>query len=126
MEHVMEEALAPILRDLGRAGIEPPTFDGRDWMGDPDYAAVMMWSADGSGTGLSVRRTASLVDRVVSAADQVQEWAIEGQLWGWSSTNWPPCPQHPDNHPLQPAVVGPDALWICPVSRAVVAPIGEC
>lgn len=126
MEHVMDEALAPILRDLARAGIEPPRFADTDWMGDPGYAAVMMWDADGSGTGLSVRRAAPLADRVASVADQVQEWAIEGQLWGWASTNWPTCPQHPDNHPLQPTVVGTEPTWVCPSSHAAVAPIGEC
>lgn len=124
MEPVMAESLAPILQDLARAGIAPPTFDETDWMGEAEHASSMMWRGDGSGTGFSVRRADSLPDRIASAADQVQEWAIEGELWGRGSTNWPPCPQHPDNHPLRPTVVGSDAVWVCPADDSVVATIG--
>lgn len=50
MEHVLLEAVEPVLRDLARAGLDAPKFDDTDWMGDPEYAASMMCGADGSGS----------------------------------------------------------------------------
>jgi len=114
MHPVLSESVAPVLRDLARAHITAPTFDDVDWVGDPDYVSCHMWSADGSGVGLSVRRSSSVEERVAEAADQVQEWAIEHQLWGSAPTNWPSCPRHPANHPLRPMVVASDAVWVCP------------
>jgi len=126
MDSVLREAVEPVLRDLARTGMDPPRFDDDDWIGDREYVSAMMWSVDGSGSGLSVQRAASLEDRIAQAADQVQEWAIEDQLWGSGrSTNWPPCPNHPETHPLQANVVGSKPMWVCPADLSVVAPIGE-
>ena len=125
MDPVLNESVEPVLRDFGRAGLNAPTFDDHDWVGDDDYVSSMMWSADGSGSGVSIPRAAPLEDRIVQAADQVQEWAIEDQLWGSGRTNWPPCPTHPQNHPLQARVAGAIAMWVCPADHSAVAPIGE-
>ncbi|GAA1928686.1 hypothetical protein [Nocardioides hwasunensis] len=125
MERVLEESLTPPLRDLERAGLEAPRFEDFDWNGDPEYASLMMWGPDGGGTGLSVRRAARLEERVASAADQVQEWAIETHLWGAAPTNWPPCPNHPDTHPLQAVVHDHRAVWLCPADQSVMAAVGE-
>lgn len=76
-------------------------------------------------SGLAVDRYAPVEDRVTSAADQVQEVVIEGQLWELGQTTWPPCPAHPARHPLQAAVVDSLAFWVCPADRSVVATIGE-
>ena len=124
MDPVLRESVAPVLRDLARAGINAPRFDENDWIGDPEYVSSMMWSADGSGSGLSVRRASPLEDRVVRAADQVQEWAIEDQLWKAARTNWPTCPNHPESHPLLARVAGSHAMWVCPADYSVVAPVG--
>jgi hypothetical protein len=125
MDPVLRESVEPILRDLARAGINAPRFGDDDWVGDREYVSSMMWSEDGSGSGLSVRRTARLDDRIAQAADQVQEWAIENQLWGLARTNWPPCPNHPESHPLQASAAGSNAVWVCPADHSVVAPIGD-
>ena len=124
MEHVLREAVEPVLRDLDRAGLDAPRFEDDDWIGDSDYASSMMWAADGSRSGFAVRRAAPLAERVAQAADQVQEWAIEGQLWGSAPTNWPPCPHHPETHPLAPSAAGSVAVWVCPADQVVVTPIG--
>jgi hypothetical protein len=125
MDPVLGDSVAPVLRDLARARINAPTFDDDDWIGDREYVSCMMWGADGSGSGLSVRRAASGEERIAHAADQVQEWAIEDQLWGTAPTNWPPCPSHPSSHPLQASVVESSAVWVCPTDHSVVARIGE-
>lgn len=125
MDPVLRESVEPVLRDLRRAGIKAPTFDDDDWVGDREYVSSMMWSADGSGSGVSVRRAAPLAERVAHAADQVQEWAIEDQLWGSALTNWPPCPNHPESHPLQASVAETNAMWVCPADHSPVSPIGE-
>ena len=125
MDAVLWESVEPVLRDLARAQLNAPTFDDTDWVGDRGYVSCMMWSADGSGSGLSVRRAASLEERIAQAADQVQEWAIEDQLWGTARTNWPPCPSHPARHPLHASVAESNAVWVCSADHSVVAPIGE-
>lgn len=121
---MLSEALAPVLRDVARAGLLAPRFGDAGGIDDDDYAAVMMWG-EGGGQSLSVPRHAALVARVVVAADQVQEWVIESQLWGTAPTNWPPCPAHPDSHPLQ-ALLARDvtAAWTCPHDGVAMAPIG--
>ncbi len=121
---MLTESLDPVLRDLAHAALAAPRFDDDDWVGDRDYVSCMMWSADGSGSGLSVRRAVEPAERVANAADQVQEWVIEDQLWNSGRTNWPPCPNHPDNHPLQATVVESHAMWTCPTDRSVARPIG--
>lgn len=77
----------------------------------------MMLAADGSGWSVSVQRGAPLVERVAQAADQVQDWSIELQLWGSAPTNWPQCPGHPDSHPMQARVVKTKAVWVGSVPR---------
>lgn len=127
MDEVLAEALAPVLRDVERAGLIAPLVDDTDWIGHADYVSAMMWDRTrDSATGVSVPRHAGLVTRVVVAADQVQDWVIESQLWGSAPTNWPPCPVHPDTHPLR-ALLARDltAVWTCPHDDATIAPIGE-
>ncbi|WP_322919440.1 hypothetical protein [Nocardioides renjunii] len=124
MDDVLREALEPVLRDLARAGHVAPVFDSTDWMSDDEYAATMMWSSDGTGSSVSVRRSAPLPERVVQAADRVQEWAIEGELWTAGRTNWPPCPRHPANHPLEATLVRGNAVWVCPTDEVEIAAIG--
>lgn len=122
-DEVLREALAPVLSDLGGAGVALPRIEEADWTGDPGVPSAMLWSRDGSGTGISVRRSAPAYDRVATVADQVQGWVIE-ELWGSAPTNWPPCPHHPSNHPLAATTHDGTAVWACPLRGAVVAPIG--
>ncbi len=122
VEESLREALAPVLRDLARTGLGAPRFE--DPTSDSEHAEAMMRAADGSGRGVSVRRSAALAVRVADAADQVQEWAIEFQLWGSAPTNWPQCPSHPDSHPMRAVVLGETAVWACPDSDSVTVRIG--
>lgn len=117
--------MEPVLRDLRGAALSPARIEDHGWTGDKDWPSVTVWSADGSGVGVSVWRYAAEAERVVSVAEQVQEWAFE-ELWGRAPTNWPRCPSHPDNHPLAPAADGGHAVWLCPGDRIVVAQIGRC
>lgn len=126
MDELLAEAMAPVLRDVERAGLLAPQMDDTDWIGHADYVSAMMWDRAGDGgTGISVPRNAGLVTRVVVAAGQVQEWVIKSQLWGAAPTNWPPCPVHPDTHPLQALLVdGQTAAWTCPCDQVAIAPVG--
>lgn len=119
----MREALAPVLRDVAASGLEAPGFVVDDWLSDPAYATMTIVTKD-SGMGFSVLREASPAERIASAADQVQEFVIEFQLWGTAPTNWPPCPRHPHSHPLTPEAVRDTATWLCPTDRAFIAEVG--
>lgn len=124
VDEVLRQSLEPILRDLRRSGLDEPTIEDRHWTGDYQSPSAMLWSADGSGSGVSVQRSATAFERIAEVADQVQEWAIESQLWGAGATNWPRCPAHPDSHPMEMTAVDDAAVWVCPRSREVMAPIG--
>ncbi len=87
-------------------------------------AYAMLWSPDGSGTGVSISLIESELEQIASVAEQVQEWAIE-ELWARAPTNWPPCLDHPDNHPRVPAIEGGVAVWACPADGVCVSPIGS-
>lgn len=125
VDAVLRQALGPILRDLKRGGLDEPTIEDRDWTGDSETTSAMLWGLDGGGSGVSLLRSASPAERIADIADQVQEWAIEDQLWRSGATNWPRCPAHPDTHPLKAAAVNDQAVWLCPIGREVVAHIGE-
>jgi hypothetical protein len=74
---------------------------------------AMLSSPYGSGIGIHVDADAPGAERVAIVADQVQERVIE-ELWGQAATNWPPCPNHPDGHPLSASPGDGIAVWVCP------------
>jgi hypothetical protein len=101
VDDVLSEAMAPVLRDLLAAGITAPRIEDRDWIEEPRSSSAMLWTPDGSGTGVCVSATAPEHERIARVTDQVQEWVFE-QLWGdGAPTNWPPCPRHPKSHPMK-------------------------
>jgi hypothetical protein len=131
IDPVLAAALAPLLRDLEAAHVpEPRLADAAPRFALPGEPSVMLYAPDGSGWGISLLADAPHAEQLAHLADQVQEWAVE-VLWAVGrSAVWPQCPEHPDSHPLQPQVVDEytntaSAVWRCPKSGHVVAPIGE-
>lgn len=116
-------ALAPVLRDARSTGVPEIKIEDSDWAKAPGYLAAMLWDRL-NGCGISVQLALPPVQRIVSVADQVQEFIIESG-WGWSRSNWPSCPHHPTTHPLTADLRDDTAVWICPVDKTVVAEIGE-
>jgi hypothetical protein len=110
---VLAEALKPVLRDLKSTGAPLPEVREEDWAADPAREVAYLVSQDGSMSGIAVELNAAEVDRTVWVTDQVQDWVIE-ELQGTTTTNWPPCPNHPETHPLRCAARGADARWVCP------------
>jgi hypothetical protein len=123
MDDMLRRALAPVLSDLARGGVPAPRVE-EIASDDPRWPSIMLWSVDGSGVGLRVDRLAAEFEQVVDVAEGVQEWAIE-ELWGQGPTNWPACPRHPVNHPLQANVQNYTAMWTCPVDMTPISPIGD-
>jgi hypothetical protein len=115
--------MAPVLADLRATDGPAPLVADTEWTDDVEHPSAMLWSPEGSGTGIRIRLADGQADRVAHAADQVQEWAIE-ELWRSSATNWPTCPSHPDTHPLAATVVDGVASWVCPHDRTPIAVIG--
>ena len=123
MDEVLRQSLAPVLRDLGRHGFGQPTIEDVDWTGDEEQPSAMLRSPDGSGTGVSVRRSDPPCERIAAMADQVQEWAVE-EYGSAGASNWPVCPRHPQSHPMRPTTSHASAMWVCPTSEEVLALIG--
>jgi hypothetical protein len=124
MDELLQQALEPVLRDLRSAGIAAPRVEDDDWSDDPDRLSVMLWSPDGSGTGVYVSRSVPAAERIAAVADQLQEWAIE-ELWGHAPTNWPACPHHLNGHPMKATTREAMAVWSCPADHTPFSPIGE-
>lgn len=123
VNEVLARSLAPILRDIKAAGLPVPRIEDDDWADNPEAASAMLWSPDGSGTGVRVELLAPDAERVAMVADQVHEWVIE-ELWGSAPTNWPLCPTHPNTHPLSVSVRS-IAMWVCPADGTPVASVGS-
>ncbi|GAA4114885.1 hypothetical protein GCM10022215_13340 [Nocardioides fonticola] len=120
----LADAFAHVLHDLEVCAAPIPRIEESDWQTWPGAESAMLGDVDGSGTGVWVDTTASAAERLAMLADQVQDWAVESVRRGTRS-NWPPCPAHPANHPLQAVVVDDAAVWRCPRSAEVVAEIGH-
>ncbi|MFD2080816.1 hypothetical protein SAMN05421678_109257 [Actinopolymorpha cephalotaxi] len=124
MDEVLRQALEPILCDLRSAGIRLPRVVD-DWpypTSSPGAGEGMVLDPDGTGaTGIWADGSAPEFERVAMVADQLQDIAIEGR---WVPTNWPPCPHHPDKHPLVVSAHERRAVWICPVDEVLIAPVG--
>ena len=124
MDPALSEALEPVLHDLRSHSLTEPDIEDRDWTGVPEHPSAMLWSPDGSGTGVYVNREEPVFAQIASVAGEVQEWVIEELRGERSATNWPPCPHHPGSHPLNAVVRNQAAVWICPVQQSAVAVIG--
>lgn len=126
MDPLLSEAIEPVLRDLRAYGLAPTQVEDEQWTDDPHRPSLMIWGT-GHGSGVAVSDEDSLAHRIAEAADRIQEWAID-ELWGTGPVAWPPCPLHPDTHPMWVRVEGdaPDqrAVWACPAESATVAEVG--
>ncbi|MGC4745065.1 hypothetical protein ACLQ28_05305 [Micromonospora sp. DT201] len=124
MERELAAALEPILADLGQPGGVPPDLRDEPWREDPQTASAFLYASDGSGQGISIDLGLPAVTQVVALADQVQDWAVEA-LWSLGrATNWPPCPHHPESHPLAAVVRADRAVWACPTLGTEIGEIG--
>ena len=84
-----------------------------------------LWNGEGWGTGLVVGDGwDSEADAVVELTDKVQEAAIEAVWLRTGNSTWPPCPEHPDGTPLEPALHEGAAFWFCPNDHRAIAKIG--
>jgi hypothetical protein len=73
----------------------------------------------------SVGKDPDLEDLCVAAAERASD-LISEELAGRRASNWPPCPVHPNSHPLQPTLgAGGGAVWTCPRGDGVAVPIGQ-
>lgn len=122
MDDALNRVLAPLLRDVGDAGVEWPVFTDSWRTGDPDWS-VSFISPDGTDTPISVERGAPEAMMVAVLADQVQEWMV-AELFPNAATNWPRCPHHPQTHPLKASTLGNVAVWLCPLDGTPIAPVG--
>jgi len=122
VNEALRRSLEPVLHDIRASGAPMPDVRDQEWA--DDGASAMLWSSDGSGSGVRVDATAPEEDRIVMVADQVQEWVIK-ELWGQAATNWPPCPSRPASHPLTASRRGGVAVWTCPRDGTPFSPVGS-
>lgn len=124
MNRELARALHPILHDLaGPNGVQPDVRD-QPWQDYPRTASAFLYAADGSGMGIWIHLGQPASTQVAALAEQVQEWAVEALWLLGRSTSWPPCPQHPDSHPLAAVERAGRAVWVCPATATEAGEIG--
>lgn len=121
---LLSHAMEPVLRDVRASGVPSPEVREEDWADDPLRETAYLCSADGSMSGIAVELGLGEVDQIVGVTDQVQDWVIE-ELQGSGATNWPPCPNHPDSHPLHSDNLDGVAMWTCPTDGTPCWPVGS-
>lgn len=125
MDDALGTALGLVLRDLSATcSVRATVGEEVDFLGSGEDV-VMVYASDGSGQGVSVAGHQSAAEQLADVADQVQDWAVEELCAELEPAVWPECPAHPDSHPLRARVVKGVAVWSCPRTRRVIAPIGE-
>lgn len=125
MNPVLRQALDVVLRDITSLDVPEPEIRDTIWIKDPAYPSAMLWSTGGAGTGISVSLTDPQAERLARVADQVQDWVIE-ELWSRREpTNWPPCPTHPNSHPLICVTRNGTAVWACPIDQTEFSSVGS-
>lgn len=119
--NIATEVVDVVLRDVARASplgltIDPTPFERREGEG------LVRLTADGrSSAGIAINEAQSRQERLTSAASQVQDWLVERLAEHAFEPIFPPCPEHPQSHPLNPEA----GNWVCPRSRNVIAAIGS-
>jgi hypothetical protein len=63
-------------------------------------------------------------EELARLADLVHQWVVEELPSHHRPTNWPPCPLHPDTHPLEVGLVQDDVVWLCPSTGRAQARVG--
>lgn len=120
----------PVLRDVAACAelvlrvqddYQPPAGSG----GPVDEDMLMVWMPNGSGTGVRINDAGSELEQLADLSDQVHEAVVEGRWSEGLSTSWPPCPSHPDRHPLNITIAGTAVVWACPSSGQVLCPVGQ-
>jgi hypothetical protein len=119
---VLREAVAPVLRDLRATGETLPDIREESHH-DRGEDAVCAWveGPDRTGQGLDIWLNGSAAFQLYSLAGQLQSWKVD-QLGPGSW--WPRCPRHADCG-LTAYIDGELAVWTCPASDQVIAPIGS-
>jgi hypothetical protein len=126
---VVDAAFAPVLRDLLATEAIVPEVRYEAWQDrGPESVSAFIGPAGGTAgsRGVWVELAASLAEQVARLAEQVQEWEVEELCASGQSATWPQCPEHPNAHPLEPAVTdAAAAIWRCPRAGLAISAIGE-
>ncbi|NRQ39890.1 hypothetical protein HII36_49890 [Nonomuraea sp. NN258] len=125
MDAVLPATLLTVLRDLHASCAVRPNVGEVAGGGGWDGPVVMLSAPDGTGMGVRIPRDGDLAEQLADVADQVQEWAVHALWMEGLPAVWPECPEHPGGHPLAAVVEGDTAVWACPRTRTVVAPVGS-
>ncbi len=125
MDLSRDDLLAPILRDVRAcSGLEVRVEHDHPVPGS-SRSVTMIWTPGGSGVGVWIDDPNGLDDQQWRVADGIHEAVVEGLWSAGRSTAWPPCPQHPDTHPLEVSVHDHEVVWACPISGDRVAEVGS-
>jgi hypothetical protein len=122
----IDDAFAPVFRDLtATSPVQLQVIErDHDWSPLQDGIFVGV-NGRTSLAGLPIFVAGSDEDRVVEAADKLQEWLVEVLATEGFSTSWPECPDHQNAHPMAPVNDDGVPVWRCPKSGTARFLIGS-
>jgi hypothetical protein len=118
------EALAPLLADLASTAVPLPRLELGRGVDGTELVWVRLASGSAVGVWLGAADETDL-ERRLRVLDVAHEAVVEDLPSLGRPTNWPPCPEHPDNHPLVISGDGPDVAWACPRGGSTRIPVGH-
>mgnify|MGYP000038178270 CR=1 FL=1 len=117
-------AVRLLLADLART--VPALSVTVDPNGTGREVTAWVWGPSGGGIGVLVPWEGfTATEALAHLVDQLHDFVLEELAGQGLSTSWPPCPEHPDRHPLVAAAVSDRVMWTCPVARRPVTPVGS-
>ena len=123
----VQRILSPILHDLGTTcavGVEIREIGvvvGEMGM----EVSFDVCPALGSETRVTFLGTGKPSQDIADLADKIQDVATDALWFEGRSNVWPECPEHPASHALRPMVAAERPVWRCPLTREVIAEIGN-
>lgn len=117
--------VAVVLRDVGDLGpdLQIEVVPGSAMGADP--GTVYLRIQDGLTMLYPGPEGSRPAEELARLADQLHEWIVEELPSHHRPTNWPPCPVHPDTHPLEVRLDQDDVVWACPRAGTTHARVGE-
>ena len=109
----------PILRDLGTAELDI-RLEGAGW--DGWWPESFMLNIVGASSRGIQWGDGSRPEDLVTAMDTIQDEICEARWAAGLPVSWPTCPGH--EHVPMPRAGEGEAVWECPQTRRVIAPIG--
>ena len=116
---------AQLMRDLRQTSPIVPEIDYDQTPFRDDEEGFTLRADHEGERGIVLNHVGSPVEQVEMAISQAQDWIIDLLQHSGRPPIWPECRLHPGTHPLKVTDAAGTAVWSCPKTGDVIAPVGS-